>query len=474
MIELRKFQREFVLRATSSNVDTAALSLPRGNGKSWLAGHLAARVMTPGDSLFRAGTESIVLAATLEQGRIVFRFMRELLGEDRDYRWADSLTRVQVVHKPTRTALIVRGANAKATFGLVNTPWVIADEPGAWKVLDGAVMFDAIQTAQGKPGSPLTALYIGTLAPSLGGWWHDLVERGTGASTYVKLLQGARESWDKWPTIRKANPLTAIAPEFRRKLLEERNAARGDSRLKSRFLSYRLNIPTADESQILLTAEEWRAAENRVPAEPDGRPIVAVDLGGGRAWSAAVAIWQSGRVDAIALAPGIPDLQAQERRDTIPSGVYRRLFADGSLRVAEGLQVQAPGQLWDFITERWGIPVSVICDRFRLGELRDSIGRACPVEGRVTRWSEAASDVRALRKIVRDGPLTVNPMAKLMFRASLAVATVKSDDAGNTRLVKRDKDNKARDDVAAALLLAGGAFQRAGSAPVRKLSYASV
>ena len=168
MIELRKFQSEFIRRATAPNVDTAALSLPRGNGKSWLAGHLAARIMTPGDSLFRAGTESIVLAATLEQGRIVFRFMRELLGDNRDYRWSDSLTRVQVVHKPTRTALIVRGANAKATFGLVNTPWVIADEPGAWKVLDGETMHHSIQTAQGKPGSPLTALYIGTLAPSLG------------------------------------------------------------------------------------------------------------------------------------------------------------------------------------------------------------------------------------------------------------------------------------------------------------------
>ena len=153
--------------------------------------------------------------ATLEQGRIVFRFLRELLADNRDYRWSDSLTHVQVVHKPTRTALIVRGANAKATFGLVNTPWVICDDPGAWKVLDGAVMYDAIQTAQGKPGSPLTALYIGTLAPSLGGWWHELIERGTGASTCVKLLQGDRETWDSWPTIRKANPLTAVAPEFR-------------------------------------------------------------------------------------------------------------------------------------------------------------------------------------------------------------------------------------------------------------------
>ena len=64
----------------------------------------------------------------------------------------------------------------------------------------------------------------------------------------VEFYQGEAETWDKWPTIRRANPLTAVSPEFRRQLLKERDAARGDSRLKARFLSYRLNLPAADES----------------------------------------------------------------------------------------------------------------------------------------------------------------------------------------------------------------------------------
>ena len=54
-------------------------------------------------------------------------------------------------------------------MGLVNTPWVIADEPGAWEVNGGQLMAYAILTAQGKPGSPLRAVFIGTLAPSFGG-----------------------------------------------------------------------------------------------------------------------------------------------------------------------------------------------------------------------------------------------------------------------------------------------------------------
>ena len=49
--------------------------------------------------------------------------------------------------------------------------------------------------------------------------------------------------------------------------------------------------------------------------------------------------------------------------------------------------------------------------------------------------------------------------------ASLAVADVQNDQAGNFRLVKRSRNNTARDDVAAALCLVAGAFDRAGAAP---------
>ena len=102
------------------------------------------------------------------------------------------------------------------------------------------------------------------------------------------------------------------------------------------------------------------------------------------------------------------------------------------------------------------------------------MGNACAVEGRVTRWFDAAADIRALRKGVRDGPFSIDEGSRALLIASLSVAFIKSDDQGNTRLAKDGKHNKARDDAAAALLLAAGAFERAGSAPVRELKYASV
>ena len=105
--------------------------------------------------------------------------------------------------------------------------------------------------------------------------------------------------------------------------------------------------------------------------------------------------------------------------------------------------------------------MKLVCDRFRLGELQDAVKGTCPVEARVTRWSDAAFDIRALRKGVRDGPLSIDEGSRALLIASLSVAYIKSDDQGNTRLAKDGKHNRARDDCAAALLLACGAWERA-------------
>ena len=462
MLDLLKFQRTFIANVLRPEINMAALSLPRGNGKSALAGYLGSRIMTVGDSLFRSGTESVIVAGSLEQARIIFRFVRDTLGQDNPaYRFADSLTRVQIVHKPTKTVLQVRSSNPKTTMGLVNTPWVIADEPGAWAVNDGALMFDAISTSLGKPNSPLKALFIGTLAPAQGGWWHDLIDRGSHHSTYVQAIQGDRETWDSWQTIRKANPLTAISPEFRKQLIQERDAARGDPRLKARFLSYRLNVPTADESEVLLTVEDFKLATAREVAPATGQPIVGVDLGQNRSWTAAVAIWETGRIEAMAIAPGIPDLAEQEKRDTVPRGTYQKLHDMGVLDVADGLRVPEPTHLWEDIKARWGIPAAIVCDRFRLPVLQDAVQGACYIDPRITRWSDAVFDIRALQKGFKDGPFSVEESSRPLLIASLAAAFVKNDDQGNTRLSKRNSDQKARDDVAAALTLAAGGWGRA-------------
>ena len=470
---LEPFQTRFLKAATSPGIHLAALSLPRGNGKSRLAAYLVERILTPTDPLFRPGTESVLVAASIEQARIVFRFARAELEPSGEYRFIDSATRAAILHKATNTRLRVLGSNGRTAFGLVNTPWVIADEPGSWEVTGGQLLHDAIETSKGKFNSPLRSLYIGTVAPSMGGWWADLATSKSGQGRVVMTLQGDRERWDQWREVARVNPLTRIAPEFRKQLRSELQAAIADSRLKARFLSYRLNLPSADEATMLLTTADFELMAERAVAERTGKPIVGVDLGGGRAWSAAVAVWQSGRIEALAVAPGVPGIEAQETRDQVSRGTYGRLIETGRLRVAAGLRVQPPAALLAAITEEWGSPELIVCDRFRLGELQDC-ANGTPIIPRVSRWSESAFDIRALRQLAVDGPLSAEVESRPLLAASLSVAMVRNDDQGNTRLTKKGSNNCSRDDVAAALVLAAGVYQRARSQPKRSGAYLGI
>ena len=455
--DLRPFQRRFIRGATSPGVDTAVLCLARGNGKTALAGYLVSRILDPEDPLFVEGGESALCAAAIKQARKVIGFARPILEPKGGYVFNDGGNRVSIQHRATKTRIDVFGSNGKTAMGLVNCPWVIADEPGSWEVAGGQLMHSAIEGAKGKPGSPLRSLYIGTLAPSLGGWWHDLVEGGSRGSTYVQAVQGNREKWDDWREILRCNPLKRHFAESRAKLREERDAARADTRLKADFCSYKLNVPTADESEVLLSLDDWQRVLERPAGSREGFPVVGVDLGANRSWTAAVGLWPSGRVEAVAVAPGIPSIPEQETRDRVPAGAYRRLVESGRLLVAEDLRVVPPSMLVEAIAP-WS-PWLAVCDRFRLDDLYDA-GPPCEVEPRVTRWSEASADIRALRKMAKDGPLSVEESSRDLLTASLAAAMVKNDDQGSTRLVKRGSHNEARDDVAAALTLAAGAWSR--------------
>ena len=349
-MRLRAFQHRFLKGAMAPGIRTAALSLPRGNGKSTLISWLAARALTPGDRFFHSGSESHIVAASLGQARrTVFKILRGMLPDDGSYRISDSENQAHIVHLDTGTKISVLAANFKTAQGLVDVPWVLADEPGSWECNGGQAMHSAIQTAMGKPGSNLRALYAGTLAPAVSGWWHSLIEEGTEGSQYVQSLVGDRGRWDQLRELRRCNPLMYAFESSRAVLKDELRKALSDDRLRAQFLSYRLNLPTADASVMLLAIEDWlRMLERPVPAR-EGRPAVGVDLGAGRGWSAAVATWPNGRVEARALTPGIPSLEAQERRDKVPSGTYAALVRQGILQVAHGLRVQPTAQLMETI-----------------------------------------------------------------------------------------------------------------------------
>lgn len=456
------FQTRILRTLFAGRHSQIVFSAPRGNSKSYLAARAVSDVIWPGSPHFAENQDCVLLAANLNQARIVFAFLRTWLEGTGEYAWQDSANVVGVRHKETNVRCRVISSDGKGAFGLgARERIVVADEPGAWLPRKGQLMRDALETSLGKPGANLVILWIGTIAPAERGWWPDLVRGGSQGRTAVFAWIGSREKWRQRRELWRVNPLLKHFEESRVELLDKLERAKKDETRRGAYLSYRLNCPTADETELLLTEEQATALVDRERGDREGKPIVGIDLGANRAWSAACAIWPSGLVDALAVAPGLPDIAAQEERDSAPEGTYQALVDGGKLIVAEGLHVPPVAMLVAAIREHWGEPESITCDRFRISEIADAAPDWSP-EARTTRWSESGFDIRALREQCSDGPFSIEPAAIPLVAESLAVARVQNDDAGGVRLKKAGTANKGRDDVAAALVLAAGAFKRDG------------
>ena len=456
---LLPFQRRFVEAVCRQDKppELAALSVPRGNGKSWLCGGLVARSLTPGDPLFEPDVENILVSASRSQAAIVLDFARAALGESDGYRWSKD----GVIHKSTRTRVRIVSSDARRALGLgANVRLIVADEPGAWGPVAGRRLWDALTTALGKRRTTVVA--VGTLAPApLTGpasWWPSFVLSGNSEGRHVSLLQADHEKWRDFDEVLRVNPVAAINPHLRRTLAREHAAALSSERAARPFKQYRLNIPgEAVDTQPLMTAAEWaRVCARPVPA-CEGHPTIGVDLGGSRSWSAACAVWPSGRVESWALAPGVPSLSEQEHEDQVSEGAYVALVRSGGLAVDDARAVPDIGLLLSRIWE-WE-PVCIVSDPYRSAELHKVVAGRVRIIERARGGGESTSNVQALRARLLDTAAGVPQSSRDLLGAAFAQTSLVIDATGITKVTKA-RAKRSRDDAAAALLLAAGELAR--------------
>ena len=139
-----------------------------------------------------------------------------------------------------------------------------------------------------------------------------------------------------------------------------------------------------------MEVEDFKRVEARPVPPREGNPIIGLDLGSNRSWSAAWALWKNGRSEAYALCPGLPDLATRERQDAMPRGFYQTLKDNGTLILEQGKRIAKPGTLLHYLVEEQGLePDTIYSDRFILDELEDVIAGRFPVVARQTRWSES-------------------------------------------------------------------------------------
>ena len=448
-------------------MDIAALSCPRGSGKTWLIGQLAAQALTPGSPTFEPGVEVLGVSSSLEQSRIMLNFCREALGDrGGEYRFLDAGQRLACTHKETGAKLRILSSSGKRALGLAQFSTIYADEPASWEARSGALMYDALRQSLGKrEGQRL--LLIGTRAPAQpDSWWPGLLDAGSGTGVHVQAITAPKGApWDTWATIRAANPMILHNPALRRRVLRERDEARRNPTLRAAFEAFRLNRQVEVQREVLLTVEEWeRVAARPVPGR-EGRPVVAVDVGAERSWSGAFCMWPNGRAEAYATAPGIPDLAERERQDARPRGSYRRLADEGVLVVDEGKRMARVALLIEHLVGLGIYPLVMLADRFLGGDLLDAVAGRWPVSFRRTRWSESTEDIAAFRRVARDGPpaLSVAERCRMLLEIALSESRVRSDEQGSAR-IEKPRHGRSRDDVAVAGVLAAGGLMRVGTA----------
>ena len=465
---LPRFHADWLAESFAPDVDVAAMSVGRGAGKTYLAAKLAAVALTPGSPLWRPELEVLAVSASLAQSRTMLGMLRQFVDLD-NYSVADSDQRISVTHKATGARFRVLSSSGKRALGLSQFSIIMADEPGSWETRNGEMLYQAITQSLGKlPAQKV--LFVGTEAPAPdGGWWPELLAAGSGDGIHVTDLRAGPElAWDSWAAICAANPLVHTVDTIRRRILRERDEARRNPTLRPAYESYRLNRGGIGENTVLVSADAWRTVESRDVAPRQGRPIVGVDLGAERSWSALWAMWPNGRSECYAVVGGIPDLSERERQDAQPAGLYRRLEADGVLLVDEGLHVARPETLISHMVTVGISPQIILCDRFKLGAFRDAVAGRWPIRDRATRWSDSTEDISAFRQMVADGPLSITLQCRALGGVSIAQAAVKVD-GDSVRVVKR-ASHRSRDDVAVAGTLAAGEMSRRLRRPARRPS----
>ena len=473
-LRLFPWEREWIGGLEAKRRRTVGLSIGRGAGKTALTGSLGAAAVAGPWAVPRGLV--LIVASTFKQARVSFAharaFMEPIIAADPErWRVLDSEHSALIEDRRTGATLEAR----EATPGSLHGPapvLIIGDEPAQWQATQRDRMFSALRTSLGKvPGS--RALFIGTRPADGDHWFAKLLLRS--GTTYAADPDGDPFDPASWHA---ANPSLAHFPELLATYREEAEDAAADPSLLPGFKALRLNQGGVDvEAAVLIEAEAWQRCEVDLLPQAAGPCVLAFDLSGGDAMAAASCYWPStGRLEALAAFPALPDLQERSRID---GADYAKMHADGDLLVlgADDERVVRVELLVAEALTRWGRPARVIADYHQLRELQTALDRAqFPAAALVTTgmgWKDGPGRIRDFRRLVNGAKVWTRP--RLLMRSAFANARTVSDSMGSEKIIKGGASGRrrtARDDVAVAALLAVSEGARMPAAAPRKRRYA--
>ena len=404
--------------------------------------------------------ECLVVASSFDQGLIAFRhilnFMRPTLeANSKRFRVQDSANRATITDRKTGALVRVLGSDPRRLHGAA-PKLLLLDEIAQWPPGRVEPMLAALKTSRGKiPGS--RALWLGT-RPTLPDHPFQRALDGYGASFSLCYAAPKVAPTFQRRTWKRANPGLDHLPDLEAVIRSEAEDAKRDESAMQSFRALRLNQGVSDTTvSVLVDADTWRGAE-ALP-EPDARAneyVLGLDLGQNAAMSAAAAYYRDGTLEAVACFPELPSLAARGLADGV-GGLYQQMADRGELFTA-GRVSDIPELLRECL-ERWGRPVAITCDRWRLAELKQHLEAVqFPLAELVERgqgFKDGGQDVRDFRAAILGDH--VRPSQSLLLRAAMNEARVTGDPSGNWKLTKHVQGGRranARDDACAAAIVA--------------------
>ena len=456
-LELLPWENRFLRGVLKDEVQTGALSVARGNGKTVIVSGLCCAALDGPLAVPRG--ETLLVASSFGQARIAFDHVKAFMGPKLDgrktWRVQDSANLASIENRRTGAKLKCIGSDPRRAHGLAPV-LVLADEPAQWPPSTGERMVAALRTAAGKQPHSLF-LALGTRPAGSGHWFARLLE---GGADYAQV-HAAKEDDPPFrkATWKKANPSMAYMPDLEKAIRSEVELARKDPSAMAAFKALRLNLGVADVAEsYLLEAPAWRMVEAKEEVAADGPFILGLDLGQSAAMSAAAAYWpRTGLLRAMACFPELPDIETREAQDSVV-GKYQAMLDRGELMLA-GRRVSDIHALINRTRREWGNAGILTCDRWREAELRQTLEEiSYPFARLVIRgqgFKDGSEDVRNFRTACLRGE--VHSERSLLLRMAMSEARCVGDPAGNWKLAKNSEGGRralARDDAAAAAILA--------------------
>ena len=477
-VTILPWQERLIRGAFRPGIQTAALGISRGNGKTSTVSWLALAVVHPSGPLNHRNAKVIVAAASHEQGATIHKAVCDLLPDrhNRDLWSIWDSNRLRIRNKENGAELQVLSFNPGASHGIMGATLLLADEVSQWPKGGRDRQWNALEGTLGKsPGCRLIAL--GTRPSDADNPFTKMLDGQ--ADFVVEYKSRAKKYWWKESAIRTANPSLDHFPSLKEAIDRDARLARRDPAKLAAFRSYRLNQGTEEgevRNQVISAHDYAKNEADQVDIGPEY--VLGLDLSGGHAQTgvAAVNLYPDPdgkhHVDAFACWPSSANLKERSERDDVD---YTKMERDGDLLILPGATVQVD-QVMAEAQARWGArPVAVVSDYFRISESRFVLENLGYVERetliyRRMGWGDGAEDLRRFRRMIADGTLLFRK--SLLMRTSFSVARTISDLSGNEKMSREtERNTKGKDDPTAGILIAAAECHRRESTPVESGVY---